>query len=235
MNDRLDPIRLGAPDDGAMFAIVAARHGDPFAVLGPHQVEGGCAIRAFLPDATAVEAVDRDSGATLARLDRIHAAGFWCGMMPARIPYRLRVLTGDIERLEDDPYAFGPTLGDLDLYLLAEGRHHNLGNALGGHLATMDGVSGARFAVWAPNARRVSVVGSFNGWDGRRHPMRLHQGTGVWEMFIPHLGPGVVYKYELVGPDGQVLPLKADPVAACAEPPPATASVLIDEEFAWGD
>ena len=225
----------GVPDRGAVEAIVAARHGDPFAVLGPHDVEGGCAVRAFLPDATEVDVVARDTGKVLTNLQRIDAAGFWCGVMPARLPYLLRVRAGEIETLTEDPYAFAPALGDVDVYLLAEGRHHELGRTLGAHLEQIEGVRGVRFAVWAPNARRVSVVGSFNAWDGRRHPMRLRQGAGVWELFVPRLGPGVLYKYEMLGPDGNMLPLKADPVAGAAEAPPATASIVIDEHLRWRD
>jgi 1,4-alpha-glucan branching enzyme len=244
MNDRIDASSptsarpehpLGAPDPGAIDAIVQARHGDPFAVLGPHDVQGGCSVRAFLPDATAVQAIARDGDTVLATLERIRGEGFWCGLMPARLPYRLRVTNGESVRTSEDPYAFAPSLGALDIHLLAEGRHRELGRALGGHLIQHEGVHGVRFAVWAPNARRVSVVGSFNRWDGRRHPMRLHAPAGIWEIFIPDLGAGTVYKYEVVGPDGTLLPLKADPVAAAAEKPPATASVVVDERFLWSD
>ncbi len=225
----------GAPDAGAIAAIVGAWHGDPFAVLGPHEVEGGCAVRSFQPKATRVVAIGRYDGAVIAELERIDAAGFWCGVMPARLPYLLRIHAGDVEHLTEDPYAFPPALGDLDVYLLGEGRHRDLGRTLGGHLFELDGVRGVRFAVWAPNARRASVIGSFNGWDGRCHPMRLRHGAGVWELFIPRLAPGVLYKYELLGPDGTLLPLKADPVAASAEAPPATASIVIDEHLRWND
>ncbi len=225
----------GSPDHAAVAAIVQARHGDPFAVLGPHDVEGGCAVRAMLPDATRVSLLARDSDALLAELQRIDAAGFWCGVMAGRVPYRLRIELGESERITEDPYAFGPALGDLDIYLLAEGRHRELGRALGAHVVRMDGVLGVRFAVWAPNARRVSVVGDFNRWDGRRHPMRLRHDAGVWELFIPRLAPGALYKYELLGPDGALLPLKADPVAGAHEAPPATASIVIDEALRWRD
>ena len=225
---------IGAPPPQAIAAIVAARHGDPFAVLGPHDIDGGCAVRAFLPEATQVAAIGPDD-AVLAELVRIDAAGLWSGMMPARAAYRLRIRVGEEERISDDPYAFPPVLGDLDIYLLGEGRHHEFGRILGAHLHTLLGVPGVRFAVWAPNARRVSVVGSFNGWDGRCHPMRLRHGAGVWELFLPRLGPGALYKYEIVGPDGELLPLKADPVAGAAEAPPATASRVIDDALVWTD
>jgi len=225
----------GAPDRGAMAAIVEARHGDPFAVLGPHDVDRGCAVRAMLPEATRVTVLARDANAELAELERIDPAGFWCGVMPARMPYRLRIHSGESERITEDPYAFGPALGDLDIYLLAEGRHREFGRTMGAHVAEMEGVRGVRFAVWAPNARRVSLVGNFNRWDGRRNPMRLRHGAGVWELFIPRVVPGALYKYELLGPDGALLPLKADPVAGADEAPPGTASIVIDETLRWRD
>jgi 1,4-alpha-glucan branching enzyme len=229
------PIMKGLPIQGAVDAVVEARHGDPFSVLGPHEVDGGCAVRAFIPDATAVQVIARDGGQVLATLERIHPAGFWLGMTATRVPYCLRILAGDGERITEDPYSFGPALGDLDVFLLGEGRHRELGRALGAHVVELEGVAGVRFAVWAPNARRVSVVGNFNRWDGRCHPMRLRWGAGVWELFIPRLGPGAIYKYELLGPDGNLLPLKADPVAGAAEVPPATASIVIDEHLRWND
>jgi 1,4-alpha-glucan branching enzyme len=226
---------IGLPDPGAIDAIVHARHGDPFSVLGPHEVAGGIAVRCFIPDATSVEVLARDGGQVLARLSQIDPAGFWCGLLPTPVPYYLRITARDVVRETEDPYSFPPTLTDFDIYLLAEGRHREIGQALGAHLAEIDGVRGVRFAVWAPNARRVSVVGSFNRWDGRRHPMRNHVSAGVWDIFIPRLGAGATYKYELLGPDGGLLPLKADPVAAAAEPPPATASVIVDERLRWTD
>jgi 1,4-alpha-glucan branching enzyme len=225
----------GAPDRGAVEAIVQARHGDPFAVLGPHDVEGGCAVRAFLPAATKVAAVARDDGRVLVELTRIDAAGFWNGLIPGRLPYRLRVRTGPRERVIEDAYRFPPALGDLDVHLLAEGRHREIGRTLGAHLVSLDGVDGVRFAVWAPNARRVSVVGDLNAWDGRCHPMRLRHGAGVWELFVPGLSAGTLYKYEVLGPDGSLLPLKADPVAGAFEAPPRTASVVIEENWRWSD
>jgi 1,4-alpha-glucan branching enzyme len=236
MNDRMEsPTRLGIPDSGAIEAIAHARHGDPFSVLGPHDVPGGCAVRAFLPDATSVELISRDGRDRLATLERVEASGLWCGVMPSRVPYRLRISYGEITREIEDTYSFGPSLGEVDIYLLGEGRHRDFGRTLGAHIIEHEGVLGVRFAVWAPNARRVSVVGSFNRWDGRRNPMRLHLGAGVWELFIPSLGAGTVYKYEIMGPAGNVLPLKADPVAAAAEKPPATASIVVDERLRWTD
>jgi 1,4-alpha-glucan branching enzyme len=129
-----------------------------------------------------------------------------------------------------------PLLGELDLHLIAEGRHWDLADCLGAHITTVDGAAGARFAVWAPNARRVAVVGDFNAWDGQRHPMRLRAECGVWEVFIPGVVPGDRYKFQLHGPDGRVLPLKADPLARRTETPPATASVVAEPgDFDWTD
>ena len=143
---------------------------------------------------------------------------------PAGSSYRLRIHWpgGEVQETED-PYSFGLLLGELDIYLLAEGSHLELGRCLGARPMSIDGIAGVRFAVWAPNAQRVSVVGDFNTWDGRRHPMRKRVEAGVWELFIPRLPTGTLYKYEILGPQG-LLPLKADPVALQTEPPPRTAS-----------
>ncbi len=229
------------PHPASVDSLLRARHGDPFSLLGPHQVEGGWAVRAFLPDASRVEVVDATSGLPLGSLSRVHADGLWSGLVASAAPYRLRIATpdgggGETVREEADPYAFPPLLGELDIYLISEGRHRDLGDVLGAHAMAVDGVQGTRFAVWAPNAQRVSVVGSFNGWDGRRHPMRVRAPSGVWELFVPGVAAGAIYKYELVGPDGALLPWRADPVAWRTELPPATASVVADPTpFAWTD
>jgi len=215
----------GRPDHDAVEALSQARHGDPFSILGPHEVDGGCAIRALIPDAATIEVIGAKE-ARLATMTRVEG-DVWSVLLPTRVPYRFRITAGDGHTwIAEDPYRFGEILGEMDVYLLAEGRHRDVGRVLGAHPVTMDGVAGARFAVWAPNARRVSVVGPFNGWDGRRAPMRLRQGCGVWELFLPQVGAGDLYKYEIVGPDGALLPLKADPVASRAELPPATASIV---------
>ena len=135
-----------------------------------------------------------------------------------------------------DPYSFGPVLGPMDDYYINEGTHLRLFDKLGAHAMEFEGVPGVHFAVWAPNARRVSVVGPFNDWDGRRHPMRNRIDTGVWEVFIPAIGPGTIYKYEIVGPDGTLRPLKADPFARQSELRPKTASIVADPTpFEWSD
>ncbi len=227
---------MSMPDAGAIDAIAHGRHGDPFAVLGPHDTPDGCSIRAFLPNADGATVIDRSNGQVLGALQRLHPDGFWAGTIPARAPYTLRFDTPFGPYETADPYAFPPTLGPLDLDLLGEGRHRDLGHVLGAHPAEMEGVPGVRFAVWAPNASRVSVVGDFNFWDGRRHPMRRHTGAGVWDLFIPGVAAGAIYKYELLGPNGEMLPQKADPVAWAAELPPKTGSIVVSAaDRRWTD
>jgi 1,4-alpha-glucan branching enzyme len=218
-----------APFDAALDAIAEGRHGDPFAVLGRH--EG--ILRTFQPGALAVEAVPR--GGTPVPLKQVHQNGLFEGELPPG-PYTLRITwLGGVQETED-PYSFGLLLGELDLYLFGEGRHREMGRVFGAHAMVVDGVAGVRFAVWAPNARRVSVVGEFNSWDGRRHPMRLRGGTGVWEIFVPRISPGTRYKYEILGAHGGVLPLKADPVAWASELAPGTASVVAQPApHPWND
>ncbi len=219
----------------AIEAIVHGRHGDPFAILGPHGAGTEREVRAFLPGAEVVTVMDH-SGKVLGTLQRLDPAGFWAGGVPGDDGYRLHAEGAGGTWEQDDAYAFPPTLGPLDLYLLGEGRHRNLGHCLGAHPAVMDGVAGVRFAVWAPNASRVSVVGGFNFWDARRHPMRRHHGVGVWDLFIPGVQPGAIYKYDLLGPQGEQLPQKADPVAWAAELAPATGSIVVsDAGWRWTD
>ena len=212
----------------AIGALVEGRHGDPFAVLGRH----GGLVRSFQPGASAVEAVPQ-GGAPVA-LRQVDDHGVFEGEVPEG-RYTLRITwPGGVQETED-PYSFGLLLGDLDLYLFGEGRHREMGHVFGAQAMSVDGVPGVRFAVWAPNARRVSVVGGFNSWDGRRHAMRLRGDTGVWEIFIPRLGAGEHYKYEILGPHG-VLPLKADPIAAQAELAPGTASIVArPSQHPWND
>ncbi len=217
-------------DPDAARAIALGDHGDPFAVLGLHEVDGALAIRAFAPGAESVEAVDVKSGRFIAALDPVAGAdGVFAGAVPRRrkrFAYRLRMRCGADEWFAEDPYRFGPVLGELDEHLLGEGSHQRLWDALGAHVTRHEGVDGTHFAVWAPNAARVSVVGNFNNWDGRRHVMRRRGVTGVLEIFIPGVGDGAAYKYEIKGAEGSLLPLKADPVGFGAEHPPATASVV---------
>ena len=218
-------------------AIVAASHGDPFAVLGIQDVDGRLVARAFVDGAAELEAftlADKPAGI----LERRHDAGFFEGPLSIRnrqpLKYRARNAGG--EWWVADPYSFGPVLGPMDDYFIREGSHLRLFDKMGAHPISHEGADGVHFAVWAPNARRVSVVGDFNAWDGRRHSMRLRRDTGIWEIFIPWVQPGLPYKFEIIGPDGARLPLKADPFARASELRPATASVVAPElAHDWGD
>ena len=221
-------------DDRAVEALVQGRNGDPFALLGLHGDADGWVVRAFLPQAWSVSLVEPGSGVVLAPMRPAGTDGLWVGALPARSPYRLRVTDADGVAVDlADPYAMPLLLSQLDLDLLRAGRHQDLAHCLGAHPMRVGDVQGVRFAVWAPNARRVSVVGDFNGWDARRHPMRLRQDAGVWELFIPDVACGALYKYDLIGPGGETLPQKADPVAWAAERPPATASIVADAGSSW--
>ncbi|WP_207484107.1 1,4-alpha-glucan branching protein GlgB [Arenibaculum pallidiluteum] len=217
---------------GGIEAIARAEHGDPFAILGMHSGGPGnpVTVRTFLPTAGRVWVLDGSSGEAVAELDRVHPEGFFLGGVEGRtepFPYRLRVRWTDGSMQEfEDAYRFPPVLGELDVYLLAEGTHLRNYEKLGAHPTIHDGVEGVAFAVWAPNAQRVSVVGAFSGWDGRRLPMRKRVEVGVWEIFVPHIGEGEVYKYEIRGPGGNMQPLKSDPYAFSSEQPPRTASVV---------
>ena len=226
-------------DRRAIAAIARGGHGDPFAVMGMHRDGEDLVVRAFLPQASRVEVIDAATGTVVADLERLDGAGFFCGVVAGRTEpfrYRLRLTIGDTHAEIEDPYRFSEVLGELDIYLIAEGRHRRLYEKFGAHVTTMDGVTGTAFAVWAPNARRVSVVGDFNDWDGRRHPMRFRHEVGVWEIFLPYVAAGSVYKYELLGPNGALLPLKADPYAFACERPPATASIVANAgKTAWSD
>ncbi|AXQ93284.1 1,4-alpha-glucan branching protein GlgB [Cereibacter azotoformans] len=203
-------------------AIVEGAHGDPFSVLGLHRRGEGHVLTAFVPGA------DRLTVLASREIEAEGVAGF-PGLFAVRMgcePYRLRAEGHGAVWQFEDPFRFGPVLGELDEYLLGEGTHRRLWQVLGAHPIRHEGVEGTHFAVWAPNAQRVSVVGDFNIWDGRRHPMRRRGPTGVWETFLPGVGEGAAYKYEIRGPGGELLPLKADPVGFGSEHPPRTASVV---------
>jgi len=221
--------------------ILHAEHADPFHVLGAHpvKVEGkpAIAVRAFLPD-TSQAWVVRDTA--LVPLKRLHADGFFEAAFPGEsqiFPYRLRAKNAEGHEWEsDDPYRFPPVLTDFDLHLLSEGTHYDTYEKLGAHLREIEGVRGVAFAVWAPNARRVSVVGDFNHWDGRRHPLRVRGASGIWELFLPGLGEGEIYKYEIKPRDNGLLGLKADPFAFYSELRPKTASVVHEiHRYTWHD
>jgi 1,4-alpha-glucan branching enzyme len=209
------------------YAIIEGRHSDPFHYLGLHTEGDKSVVRAFLPEASNVEAVG-EHGET-APLKRIHDSGLFAGALPnGSRRYQLRARFGNNVVDLDDPYRFPPVLGDIDLYLLGEGTHQRIYDKLGAHPMTLDGVEGVAFVVLAPNAKRVSVVGDFNYWNARRHPMRV-RGNGYWELFIPHARAGDHYKFDIIGRNGQHLPLKSDPVAFAAEVRPKTASIVLDE------
>ncbi len=218
-------------------ALVAGEHGDPFAVLGLHEQDKGFVVRALVHDASALKVATLD-GTVIGELALRHPAGFFEGKVKVKQRQPIKLLAsnegGSWELV--DPYSFGPVLGPLDDYYVAQGTHLRLYDKLGAHIMTHEGVSGVHFAVWAPNARRVSVIGDFNGWDGRRHVMRKRGGTGISEIFIPALSEDVTYKFELIGADGARLPLKADPFAFGAELRPANASrVARTDNFKWTD
>ncbi len=212
-------------------AVCEGRHGDPFAVLGPHpRGDGATWLRVHLPHAAAVTVLAGGQAWPLAPREAEGFGGLFEGETAVRGAYQLRVRWGgggtSAESLLDDPYRFGPVLGEMDVWLLGEGSHLRPFEVLGATPREMDGVAGTAFAVWAPNASRASVVGDFNHWDGRRHPMRLRRECGVWELFLPGVAAGARYKFELLAGDGRRLPQKADPYARAAELRPATASVV---------
>ena len=218
------------------LALCRAEHGDPFAVLGLHpDSKGRLWLRTLQPGANAVTVIDAESGEAVIELQerKLDALGEHSGLFEASLlgrnrdfPYRLRIAwPGGTQEIED-PYRFPPVLGEMDVWLLAEGSHLRPFERLGAHLRVVDGVPGTAFAVWAPDAQRVSVIGDFNTWDGRRHPMRLRRECGVWEIFIPGVGEGACYKFEIRSREGQLLPHKADPYGFAAELRPSTASVV---------
>lgn len=218
-------------------AIVNGSHGDPFAVLGAHRRGKTIIACCFIPGAEKVSAQTL-AGETVGELTRRHDAGFFEGALalPTAQPLRYAASNSGGEWRVTDPYSFGPVLGPLDDYYVGEGSHLRLFDKLGARLIDHEGASGVHFAVWAPNARRVSVVGDFNDWDGRRHVMRRRIDTGIWEIFVPDIGAGRAYKFEIVGADGSVLPLKADPFALRSELRPATASITDHwPDHDWGD
>ena len=219
----------------ALDALARGDHADCFGLLGPHATGKQWLVRTFQPQVEAVTLVDTE-GEPLAAMKRVHPDGIFEARLPLpQVGYRLRLEEQGQERVIEDPYRFDSPLGDMDRYLMGEGTHLRLPEKLGAHITELDGISGVHFAVWAPNASRVSVVGPFNGWDGRRHPMRNHPGNGVWDIFVPDLAEGELYKFELEGPQGQLLPLKTDPYARAMEPPPGNASVVHRSHYRWQD
>ena len=223
-------------DPATAKAIVEGRHGDPFSVLGQHQRGRDWVVTVFVPGAETLSVIGPKGTKAVEAQPVAGFDGLFQAIMPKKTDYRLRAKGHGAEWEFDDAFRFGPVLGELDEYLLGEGTHKRIWQVLGAHLITHEGVDGVHFAVWAPNAQRVSVVGDFNIWDGRRHPMRRRGATGVWEAFIPGLKDGISYKYEIRAADGAVMPLKADPVGFGSEHPPANASVVRDiRPRTWAD
>ncbi|MYS19008.1 1,4-alpha-glucan branching enzyme [Streptomyces sp. SID4948] len=236
------PAESGAPDAtgiapaldaGDRWRLLNGAHHDPHGLLGAHPVPGGVRFRALRPFARGVTVVADGLRAAL----EPEGDGLFAAVLPlTEVPadYRLAVAYDDGEHLVDDPYRFLPALGDLDLHLIGEGRHEQLWHVLGAEPMTHGGVTGTRFSVWAPNARGVRLAADFNFWDGVAFPMRSLGSSGVWELFVPGVGPGTAYKYEITRPDGS-RGMKADPMARATEQPPATASVVTESSYTWQD
>jgi 1,4-alpha-glucan branching enzyme len=221
---------------GEIERLVAGEHPDPHSVLGAHRADGGIVVRAHRPGAESIRVLPQRGEPVELALQ--HPAGVFEGVLPRRrtLPrYRLEIRYPDSPPVVlRDPYSFAPTLGELDLHLIGEGRHERLWEALGAHPRTIDGSRGTAFAVWAPAARSVSLVGDFNAWNERAHPMRSLGAAGVWELFVPEAAVGHAYKFAIRGADGAVR-LKADPLALRAELPPRTGSVIFEPGFEWHD
>ena len=229
------------PPISAIDALLDGTHADPFSLLGVHAGPEGSFARAILPGAREAEAYSL-RGSKLGKLNPVDPRGLFEGKLRGKPqPVKYRCTADGHEWWVADPYSFGPVLGPLDDLLIAEGTHFRLFDKMGAHCIVHEGAQGVHFAVWAPNARHVSLVGDFNDWDYRRHPMRHRKDIGVWEIFIPGIGLGRAYKYRIVGPDGTVQPLKADPFAFASELRPRTASITAQPgkpgqgDDGWGD
>ncbi|MFF8314948.1 1,4-alpha-glucan branching enzyme [Streptomyces lydicus] len=226
-------VRAAAPlSDEDRGRLLGGAHHDPHGLLGAHPVRGGLLIRVLRPYARSVTVVGKGLRAGLLS----EGDGLFAGVLPLRtVPeYELLVDYGDGPVTVRDPYRFLPALGELDLHLFAEGRHEQLWQALGARTMEHQGVTGTRFTVWAPNAQGVRVVGAFNYWDGTAHPMRSLGSSGVWELFLPGVGEGELYKFEITRPDGSRT-VRADPMARRTECPPANASVVHESHYRWKD
>ncbi len=226
-------------DPDEIAALLHGAHADPFRVLGPHRAGDDLVIRVFRPEAKQVEVVATNDHGRAFAAERLHVEGLYQATVPnepREFPYCVKVTAFDgSEQTFRDPYAYGPIMGEVDLHLFAEGNHKRLYDKFGAHLREIGGERGVYFAVWAPNAARVSVVGDFNFWDGRVHPMRKLLPIGVWEIFIPGVTEGVHYKYELKTQTGALL-LKSDPFGFFSQHGKQTSSMVFDlERFQWSD
>jgi 1,4-alpha-glucan branching enzyme len=224
------------PTESAIESLLLGTNADPFSLLGTHPGLDGTHLRAILPGAESVEAFSLD-GHWLGKLDKVDERGlFETRLRIPPQPIRYRCTARGQDWLVTDPYTFGPVLGPVDDLLIAQGTHFRLFDKLGAHLIEHEGAAGVHFAVWAPNARLVSVVGDFNDWDPKRHVMRNRTDIGVWEIFIPDIGDYRAYKYCIVGADGSQQPLKADPFAFMSEIRPSNASMTaVPAKLDWGD
>jgi 1,4-alpha-glucan branching enzyme len=225
------------PDPSTVDRVLGGAHHDPHSVLGAHPHPDGTVVRVLRPHADEVHVV-REGGEGHP-LVRVHDAGLFSGVVPGPpSDYRLAVRYGERVDVVDDPYRWLPTLGEVDLHLIGEGRHERLWDVLGAHVRSYETpagtVTGTSFAVWAPTAQGVRVTGDFDGWAGWAHPMRVLGGSGVWELFVPGVGPGTHYKFRVLGQDGRWRD-KADPMAFRTEVPPATASVVDVDRHEWAD
>src|SRR5205823_830618 len=222
------------PDE--LNSFLSGTHSDPFRILGPHRAGDDLVIRVFRPDAKWIDIVARDQSIAA---EKIHRDGFFCAKVASatrELDYRIRATTLDgSERITRDPYQYGPIMGEVDLHLFAEGQHWQLYEKFGAHLRTIGDEAGVYFAVWAPNAQRVSVVGDFNNWDGRVNPMRKLLGSGVWELFLPGVKEGAHYKFEIRTQTGALL-LKSDPFAFFNQHGVSTSSLIYNlERYKWSD
>ncbi|HEY3259737.1 MAG TPA: 1,4-alpha-glucan branching protein GlgB [Pseudonocardiaceae bacterium] len=225
-----------APDQDSVDSLLRGAHHNPHEILGSHPHPGGVVVRTLRPHADEVQVVIKGNSHPL---QRVHEAGLFSGLVPEQPgDYRLAVRYGDRVDTVDDAYRWLPTLGEIDLHLVAEGRHERLWDVLGAHVRSYDTpsgtVTGTSFAVWAPTAQGVRVSGDFDGWTGNAHPMRSLGASGVWEVFVPGIGAGTRYKFRVLGADGQWRE-KSDPLAFATEVPPATASVIYTSQYEWGD
>jgi 1,4-alpha-glucan branching enzyme len=230
---------LSTADPGAIDAIIGAYHGDPFSVLGMHQVGDKLVVRVFRPDAQSITIREDGGWGWVFPALQVRPEGFFEAVIENRVdrlPYLLEITGHDGQTwTEIDPYCFGVLTGQLDLHLFGEGQHWQLYDQLGAHLVTVNAIAGTVFRVWAPNAQRISVVGDFNQWDGRRHPMRKLLGNGVWELFIPAVGEGAHYKFEIKQSHGGIV-LKTDPFGFFGQHGVQTASLVFNlERYTWDD
>lgn len=233
MSFELTPIPV---NDDILDAVASGSYYSPHSVLGAHLGDEGVTIRVVAHLADSVDIIT-PTGAYAATHER---GGIWVAALPGKeiTAYRVSVTYGEDTIVRDDPYRYLPTLGEMDTYLISEGRHEELWKVLGAHVKTytdeLGETTGTAFAVWAPNARAVRVVGEFNYWDGTQTSMRSLGSSGVWEIFVPEVGVGARYKFEIQGPGGNWFQ-KADPLARATEIPPATASVVTDYFHEWND